>query len=209
MLDLSTTATLTPVQTEMPCARSVTTKDGRYTVRFPLPPTRSGVAKPRGVHLRVILRDINRLLNLGHTVEDPTTGGLIKIYRRGLHQSQVSTLKRLRDRSDKYNMTYVHVELFTARRDGDLAKMAMWDLIEPLKVESRLEAETGRGKWRITPRGRAWLNGTIRIPRQVALLFGERLGYVNDADLIGPEDAAAYFKQETLEAGNDGKETTP
>lgn len=203
-------AIATTTQQTIAAVHSVTTSDKRYTIHWPLPP-----AKPLPVELHVtpatrysaILRRINELLNRGHSVICPVTGKLIRIYRRGLHASQISTLRRLRDKSDKLGVTFLHVEFFSVRRDGDLAKLELWGLAQRMRPENKLEAEEARGKWRILPHGRAFLAGSVRIPRQVAMLEGERLGYVDESDTITVHDIPSTFSPESLAAGTDGMPT--
>lgn len=188
-------------------AHSVTTADGRFTLHWPLTRPKPGAVPVRATgssRLSALQHRINDLLNQGHAVVCPLSGKLIKVYWRGLHHSQIATLRRLRDKSDKLGMTYLHVEFFSARRDGDLAKLALWELAQPLEPATRLEQEIVKGKWRITPRGRQFLDGSLRIPRQVAVLLGERLGYVDEADAIGVEDVQAEFDPAALSNGTDG-----
>lgn len=206
---MDATATTTPTaQQTIPTVRSVTTSDRRFTIHWPLPKQHN---KPReisarpGSRLSAMLARINTLLNAGWPMVCPVSGKLIKVYRRGLHQSQVNTLRRLMEKSDKLGIAYLHVEFFSARRDGDLAKLALWGLIERLRTESKYEQEKATGKWRITDRGRAFLAGTVRIPRQVAVLEGERLGYVDESDTMSVDEVQQTFDKEVLAEGNDGK----
>lgn len=188
----------------------VTTSDQRFTIRWPLtkPNPRPVTVRATGAsRLSALQHRINDLLNRGFGVICPLSGKLIRIYWRGLHHSQVSTLRRLMEKSDKLGVTYLHVEFFSARRDGDLAKLELWGLAEHLKAESRLEAEAAKGKWRITPRGRQFLAGTIRIPRQVAVLLGARLGYVDESDTMSVDEVQQTFDKDALAEGADGKAT--
>ena len=182
--------------------RVATTRDRRFRILFPLPPAKSAVKRPSGTHARVILRDMNRWLNLGHAVECPLTGHLVRIYRRGLHVSQVATLKRLRQGMIDTGAHWVHLRQFSGRRDGDLAKLAHWGLVETKPSEN--QGHVDRGFWRITDKGRLWLFGDVRVPRQIALLNGEFLGFVDERDLIGPKDVDDEFDVERLKAGRDG-----
>jgi len=198
----------TPQQTLPEIAHSVTTSDKRFTIHWPLtkPGARAITVRATGAsRLSALQHRINDLLNRGHGVICPLSGKLIRIYWRGLHHSQISTLRRLMDKSDKLGVTYLHVEFFSARRDGDLAKLELWGLAEHLRAESRLEQEAAKGKWRITQRGRQFLSGQIRIPRQVAVLLGERLGYVDEADTIHVDEVADTFSKDALLDGADGK----
>jgi hypothetical protein len=179
-------------------AREVLTSDKRFRIRFPLPPAHSKVLVPSGTHWRVVQRNIERILNSGHAAQCPITGHKIQIYRRGLHAGQVRTLRRIRDTSKDLGVTWLHVRHFTARRDGDLAKMEYWKLIEHDPARDRC------GYWKITALGLCWLNRDLKIPRQVAVLNGECLGPVDSADLIGPDEVAEHFDKDALDVGLDG-----
>ncbi len=198
----------TAQQTLTEVAHSVTTKDKRFTIHWPLPATPHG--KPRTIRatkasrLSALQHRINDLLNQGWAVVCPLSGKLIRLYRRGLHQSQVNTLRRLMEKSDKLGKTYLHVEFFSGRRDGDLAKLELWHLAERMRDANRLEGESASGMWRITPHGRLFLEGKVRIPRQVAVLLGERLGYVDAAVTMSVSEVAETFSQEGLAEGTDG-----
>lgn len=190
--------------------RVACTRDGRFRIRFPLPPARAELKHPAGSHARVIHREMNRWLNEGHPVCCPITGTVLKIYRRGLHQSQVAALRRLRERlQSQPHLCWIHIAQFAARRDGEFSKLAHWELIEamPRDEEPRSPDEAPpeyRGWWRITQRGEDWLDHRLRIPRQVALLRGERLGYVDDDDRIAPEDVPDRAAQARYVCGSDG-----
>ncbi len=193
--------TITNQQTIAGVAREVTTKDGRFTIRFPLAKNHT---TPVTLHcgptsrLSALRTRMNALLNDGHPVICPLSGERIQVYRRHLTRSQVRTLERLRDKSDKLGKTYLHLEFFSARRDGDLAKLAAWGLAEPMKPATALEDEKWRGHWKITARGRQWLAGTVTIPRQMALLLGECLGPVNEADQITAAQVPEVFDRDAL-----------
>lgn len=181
--------------------RVAVTRDKRFRICFPLPPAKAAIKQPAGTHWQVILREMNRWLNLGHAVACPLTGHLVRVYRRGLHVSQVATLKRLRQAMNDTGAAFVHLRQFSGRRDGDLAKLAFWGLVESKASDS---GARDRGFWRVTDKGRLWLFGDVRIPRQIALLNGEFLGYVDERDTIGPKDVDDEFDVARLKAGTDG-----
>jgi len=184
---------------------STTTIKG-FAISLPLAPPQ-GFVRLRCVRLSALAREIGRVLSAGHWTRCPLTGKAIRIYRHGLHQSQVNTLRRLRNRSDKLRQTYLPLEVFTAARDGNLAKMVHWGLVEPLQKSAAYEGEQVGGMWRITPRGRDWLDGKIRVPRQVAILLGKCIGYVNALDLIGADQCQDTFTRDALLDGQDGRIT--
>lgn len=180
---------------------AVRTRSG-YDIALPLAEPR-GRRRLRCVRVATLKREIGKALSAGYEVRCPLTGKRIKIYRRGLHRSQIWTLRRLRDRSDKLGLTYLPIEVFSPRRDGDLAKLVMWGLAERLKAASRYEAEKVRGKWRITKIGRQFLEGRRAIARQVAVLLGEKLCDV-PGPLITVGQIDSDFIREQLEVGKDG-----
>lgn len=189
-----------------PAIRSVLTRDN-YRIAWPLPKHKNNpvrLSAGPNSRLSALHARVERALNNGQPVICPLSGKLIRIYYRGLHRSQVRTLERLRDACDKLKVSFVHVQFFTARRDGDLAKLELWGLAVRLRGAEKYEAESVRGKWAITPRGRLWLLGRIKVPRQVAVLLDERLGYVDENDLIGVDDVTADFSEQQLASGNDG-----
>lgn len=202
-MDLSTATT----QQTLPMVKSVTTKDRRFTIHWPLAKPSAKPVRIRATgasRLSALQHRIEALINQGRTVICPLSGKPIRIYWRGLHQSQVNTLRRLMDKSDKLEVTYLQVEFFSGRRDGDLAKLELWGLAARLRPDTKLEQEKMRGAWRITPHGRAFLAGAVRIPKQVAVLLGERLGYVDEAVTMSVEEVQEHFDREALTEGSDG-----
>lgn len=163
-----------------------------------------GFKRLRCVRTSTLTREVGRLLSAGHWTRCPLTGKAIRIYRHGLHRSQVTTLRRLRDRSDKLRQTYIPLDVFSGYRDGNLAKMVHWGLVQPLDKAAAFEGEHVNGMWRITPRGRDWLAGKIRVPRQVAIVLGQRIGYVDGKDLITVDQVQEAFARDALLAGKDG-----
>lgn len=206
-MDLSPTTT---AQQSLPMVKSVTTKDRRFTIHWPLPKPSGKPVRIRATgasRLSAMQHRINTLINQGRTVVCPLSGKPIRIYWRGLHQSQVNTLRRLMEKSDKLGVSYLQVEFFSGRRDGDLAKLELWGLAARLRPDNKLEQEKMRGAWRITPHGRAFLAGEVRIPKQVAVLLGERLGYVDEAVTMSKDEVAEHFDREALTEGGDGVAT--
>lgn len=201
MIDLYPPTTPTPSATQATLAacRTVTTKDRRFRIRFPLPPASTKRVLPSGTHAHVILRSINAILNRGQVAIDPLTGGLIAIYRRTMRQKQVSLLKKLRTRQRELDADWLHLSHFTGYSDGDLAKLVLWGLVES-RPQADCPSDKPRGWWRATGLAFAWLTGRERLPRQVAVLLGERLGFVDDSDLIGPEDVDERFDRDALHA---------
>lgn len=192
--------------TKLPIKHSTTSRTCQgWDIGLPLSEPK-GFKRLRFVRLAAIKREIGRALSDGYWTRCPLTGKAIRIYRHGLHASQVGTLRRLRSRSDRLKQTYIPLEVFSGYRDGNLAKMVHWGLVKPLDKSAAFEGEKVDGMWRITQRGRDWLDGKIRVPRQVAVLLGQRIGYVNARDLISVEQAQEAFARDALLDGKDGVE---
>lgn len=179
-----------------------------WRIRLPLAAPTNRIVRPRARTVAGARIQIERALNAGDTAVCPITGKLIEIYRRGLHQGQVFMLRRLARASRKLGKTYLHLEFFTGRRDGDFAKLAAWGLAERLRPATRLEGEQCRGWWKITDLGRRWLAGRVRIPRQMAIVGNVVIGPVDRRDTIAPRDCPSRFDREQLAAGRDGFERT-
>jgi hypothetical protein len=179
--------------------RIVLTRAG-YAIRMPLPPPGGLVRLVASAASRIGAqrRRIEALLNRGCDVIEPLTGRLLKIYRRTLHKSQVSTLSRLRGACDDLKLRFVHLRHFTARRDGDLAKLEAWGLIERMPPNGERMKDKARGWWGITPQGRCWLDGLTTIPRQWAFFDGQALGPVDAADRISMHQVEAEFETDEI-----------
>lgn len=175
-----------------------------FDIALPLAPPK-GLRKLRCKNVAALKREISRALSAGHEVIDPITGKRIKIYRRGLHRSQIWTLRRLRDRSDKLRQTFIPLEVFSGRRDGDLAKLEYWRLAKRLRTSGRYDRENTRGMWSITKEGRQFLEGRRGVLPQVAVLLGERVCLLGDKT-ITVDQVTADFDEKRLEAGDDGKD---
>jgi hypothetical protein len=172
-----------------------------YRIRFPLPEPR-GFRRLRRVHVTALTREISDALNRGYKVRDPLNGKPVQIYRHSIFRAQVRTLERLRDLTRETGGTYIHVKHFAGgRRDGAFAKLALWGLIKSQSDAKLHDREACDGKWMITERGVNFLDGTLRVPRRVAVLLGVRLDYVDTTDLVGVNDITDDFDKEAHLAG--------
>lgn len=172
-----------------------------YTIHLPLPPARSAPVSVGGPQWKVctVKQAISRVLNEGRIAIDILTGNKIAIYRRGLHQGQVRALERFAKRSGVYGLHggWMHISMATGRSDGDWSKMAYFGLIEALPKELAKTIvppdadgkQSPRGWWRVTDLGRRWLARQAKVPRQIAILSKEFLGFVDASDLITRDEA--------------------
>ena len=176
----------------------------RWRIRLPLAPPSTRVVFPRATTIAGVKLEIEEALNAGNSAVCPITGKIVEIYRRGLHQGQVSTLRRLARASTELGKSFLHLKYFTSRRDGDFSKLVAWGLIEALKPATKLEAEKCRGFWKITDLGRRWLAGRCAIPRQMAIVNNTVIGPVDAKKLVKAKDVPKQFKRELLDEGRDG-----
>jgi hypothetical protein len=184
-----------------PIRRAVVTRDGAFTLLLPFAARHSQVRTPRGTHIRAIRRDMQRLLNDGYRVRCPVTNEVLSVYVRHLSRNHVETLGRLAMASLTKGRAWLKIREFSARRDGDLAKLRYWGLAETLAPAQCLEGEQPRGMWRITPAGMAWLRRETKVPRSIVIFRNEFLGFYDGADLVAADevntdfDLAALFGQ--------------
>lgn len=93
-----------------------------------------------------------------------------KEYRRTLNRSMAKALKTCWEASGTNSF---HGPSLVAEGRW-LAGLRYWGLIEKAK---------GRGKWRVTPKGVAFLDGEVRVPRWAVVASGQRF-----LRFDGPED---------------------
>ncbi len=157
-------------------------------IRFPLPPARGVCLRLDATRTRTLATLLHRTesaLNDGAGVLDPLTGKPIRIYRRTLNRGQMASLRRLAAYFDRHpGEGWAHVADFNGRRDGDLAKLALWDLVQT-RPKLECPAERPRGWWTITVRGLNFLDGHVTVPRYQAVFCGRHLGAVDEGDRIG------------------------
>jgi len=184
--------------------RTVDTPLG-FRLRVPIPLVHLGeTRRPEGTHHAVIWRHAEQLLQAGYGVVIPTRhrGHLrVEFYGRIITKRMVAALARLKRFHDR------HPEVEWAERgdygrpnDGDWARLRFWGLIEPRPSEGTI---TWRGWWRLTGLGHQWLRGREFVPRQVAVVDGVCVGYVNALDRISVHDVDDEFSLDAVRAASD------
>jgi hypothetical protein len=137
----------------------------RPASRSEKPPDRHPLALPAmSVHeARTYLRERRE-----HGAECPVCGRIAKLYRRQLHRSIVATMAAMYARRGLRPVYLPSIE----QRSRDVSFAAHWGLIRRV---CDAEGRAIEGKWRITPRGRAWLRGELTVPRYAVVYLGECL----------------------------------
>lgn len=116
----------------------------------------------------------------------PCCERFIKLYRRPLNASMARYLIFMVKKSGPTNI-WLHVE--TDFRDvsipsrGDYAKLRYWGLIEPKPGKSDRGGRTN-GYWRLTDKGRAFVNDEIAVPAKIHLLNNKVVGWSDDTITI-------------------------
>lgn len=110
----------------------------------------------------------------------PCCGQLVKIYKRIIYSSMAYDLTFLYKLSKKNNNTeYFHVKDFCKKtRGGDNAKMVFWGLIEELPNTD--DAKKNSGYWRITKKGKDFVENKISIQKAILCYNSEFLGFADD-----------------------------
>jgi hypothetical protein len=109
----------------------------------------------------------------------PVCTRIVKVYRRRIHREMVVFLARLRRCCDRGRDTGAFYGPRDVRGDGAKAStdgvyLAHWGLIE---CEKTATGAPRRGRYRVTPRGRLFLDGSICVPAVALFLCGDHIGF--------------------------------
>lgn len=124
-------------------------------------------------------------LDITAGVDCPTCGQFAKIYRRALNSGMAQALIKLY--RNAAGEQFVHAPSIVAIVGGDLAKLAHWGLLEE---QLTVRPDGGRaGYWRLTPKGRLFVNNLATVPKYVRIYNAEFLGHagpeINIIDALG------------------------
>lgn len=120
--------------------------------------------------------ELRRRLLEGEAVECPCCTQLAKIYRRKIHATMARHLI-LMYRADSDD-GWFHMGTVLGGPYGDAAKLSYWNLIEEAP-ERRVDG--GRaGWWRVTDRGRAFVERELVVPEYARIYDGRLLSYEGD-----------------------------
>lgn len=129
---------------------------------------------------------INAKVSRLESVECPCCEQKVSAYKVSLTGSMVRTLRFLSE-----SPGFVHLPSVANRftlTHNDHAKMRHWNLVEGDPNET--------GSYRITPRGRMWLAGTIKIPAYVYVSRGKKVWGSDALEMVGPDEVDFYRKDE-------------
>lgn len=103
-----------------------------------------------------------------------------KIYKRPINGVSAYSLIRLYWECH-YTDDYVHIAKITPPHmagGGDFAKLVYWDLVEEMPKGEGVTEKRTSGFWKITEKGRQFVDGEITVPSHVRLYDGKSLGLV-------------------------------
>jgi|TARA_R110000824_G_scaffold2808_1_gene12800 hypothetical protein len=105
----------------------------------------------------------------------PSCFQTVKVYPRRITKTMIQNLAQIASAPE--GIRSIHLK---ASHGGDHAKLRYWDLIEIV------EGEFAHTYWKITPRGKLWLFGSIQIP-EIAYVyngtvqcFSEKMVFISD-----------------------------
>jgi hypothetical protein len=116
----------------------------------------------------------------GKELECPCCGRFAKLYKRGITSTMARFLIWI-DKESGAGRPWIspadkHKELAAANvlvSGGDHAKLRYWGLLEEMPLEGEDGAKKSSGYWRITERGREFVNDKLEVPQYAHLLFGK------------------------------------
>ena len=110
----------------------------------------------------------------------PTCGQFVRLYKRKLGSPQTKALILLYHKNNDNNNDWVHVRDITRDLNvtSDFSKNIYWNLIEekPLSGEDKKTS----GFWRITNKGRAFVEGKLKVKSHVLIYNAKVVGFSED-----------------------------
>ena len=106
-------------------------------------------------------------------IDCPCCTQRVKLYRRHIHAKMGAALIKFYH-ARKVNDGWLHTK-HLHDRGGDACKLAYWSLIEP-RPGTRADGANRCGFWRITPRGVAFVERDILVPRALHVFNGSVQG---------------------------------
>jgi hypothetical protein len=115
-------------------------------------------------------------------VDCPCCDRLVKIYNRKINTTQARGLILMARQADEW----LHLPTLVRGGDsGEVSRCAHWGLVDELDVK---RDDGGRaGFWRLTAKGRLFVQGRIKVPKYARIYDGECLGLTGD--LVSIRDA--------------------
>lgn len=136
----------------------------------------------------------------------PCCAQFCKVYRRGMTGSQAYILVLLYHHT-KTTTDWIYLpeflsqvsELSAAARGGDYGKLCFWGLIAPkLDGERRADGSDRLGFYKITERGKLFVEGKIRIPKYIYVYNQALLRWSTDATISIRDALGKKFSYEEL-----------
>lgn len=118
----------------------------------------------------------------------PCCDQLAKVYKRKLNQCMVYALLLIY-RAQQRNADWIHAPSYLHKnakrgptvRGGDFAKLVHWGLIETKPESDRGDGSKRAGYYKITSKGRDFVDGKIRLPKHVFLYASAFLGFSDES----------------------------
>jgi hypothetical protein len=155
---------------------------------------------PRSEAARVALAETRAFVAAGRADRDgavcPCCDRFAKVYKRKLNTGMLKALVRLyavcASEAARATEGFVKIGRGGAFKTagGDYAKLHWWGLIEPLANATREDGSTRVGFWRITERGRRFVEGKLAVPAYV---------YEYDGTPVAPPAGAAVDEKRIFE----------
>lgn len=91
----------------------------------------------------------------------------VQRYWRTINAGMAASVVRMLRLHNEDPGRFIHLPSEVGRRSAEEGKLIWWGLVEE---ENTLRADGGRaGYWRLTPKGVAWAEGRIKVPRYVVI----------------------------------------
>ena len=121
--------------------------------------------------------------NFNTGTDCPCCGQFVKLYKRKLAATPSRMLIRLYSLLDGWNHVSEIVKGISSTGSNDFSKLAYWKLIEE-KGNLNNDGKKNSGYWKITKKGRDFVENKIRIPSYVLIYNTKCYGFSDDETTI-------------------------
>lgn len=112
----------------------------------------------------------------GYSHDCPCCGQHAKIYKRTIHAGMAAALIRMYQMNVTDNGGWIPVsEIYARGAAGDYAKLRYWSLVE--SADARGAVKNASGFWRLTDRGKRFVEGQLRLPKYALVFDNNVLGH--------------------------------
>ena len=117
----------------------------------------------------------------------PVCDQSVKLYKRNLNRGMASLLLEIFKAARAQDAEYLHVSRhFLELKDNavgrEYSKLRFWGLLEEEPGER--QNGNGTGRWRVTPKGEAFIKGRVSVPRCALVFNNQLIGYDDEGDRI-------------------------